>query len=889
MGQKKWNGKKTICRSITFFNDYIPIRARTRDDTELCAFGIVDGVKVGDAFVHDDTKNSIIDQIWKDQKLFSGSLEGKYNAQRVYIVRWEEEEVERAFWEGDALPFFFFCRVQCDGDKCAFMQDRRRWEDSRNGNEIEIKTYLTYDNTDMFIVVRAAKYSKGAEEINRLHQEAGFVLQRNRQCILKNSFTVMAVRYSWINKVTTSEILKWNQDIIESVYIRFIERKGGSIGQVEKKIKSDIPGINCQRWPILGTDDEMILLSNVGWGDFLSLYNEKTGLFGNRYESGSIYNQNAAGVTTQICVSVETTEKNKLFYVNNNNDSDIDKEIRIFNSKTASLKDKLKKINDGSHDINELNIILNALPKYSGEMFNDYVFFPLLKVLDTLFDLMIRQRECSSRGLDKAPFYDFLTGFCFYTQHTMLTDRHTAQIMGFNAKIYDIPVKLNALYNALLYRLTSILNHNYLKNGQSKVIYDFIALPGLADFVNVVELYKEVSDKKRLIKVEIPESSFYDVRGMITILSHEAAHYVGREMRSRSTRTEVVILSYAHVYVQYIENIQSLTGYKRELWEENKARMINLLYKFIYRRIKDSEQKLQIRDKDDIDYFVKLIPQIRYATIDIIEKELSTVFAPIIWEEKEETEKQKLLDKMQAASWKFVVVSGLTEFTEVSSQNILGALMKLYEESFADLMSILILQMDVDEYVSGIINCAESQGMDIRTLEKTEVCLRISAVLGCILGFRTLADTEYLEEQLLPANPVCDKWRQKLSKLETVNYEKMPNWQKIVQRALWLWNSKMHSNYPQKKYDANVYSALIYDDVVLEYATGYLKLCMRKFVENNADKDFVKKVTRIRELFKEFGGDTETKNRKSESSSGEDQIITMIKFIEDYRRDLLLK
>lgn len=873
MEQKKG---KNICRPITFINDYMPISGKRRERDEFCAFGVVDGIRVDNPLPLDDTKNSITNQIWEDQEKFNKGLEGKYNAQRVYIVRWEEEEAERSFWEGNERPFFFFCRVQCDGDKMLFMRDRTSWEGSLQSNEIAIKTYLTYDNTDLFIVIRASQYSKGAEVINQLHRNQGFAEQGENTCILKNSFTVMAVRYSWIKQVIASDMQKWNQDIIENVYIRLIEREGGDIGNIERQIKIKIN--NCQRWPVLGTDDEMIVLTKVGWGDFLSLYNEENGIFGDRFGEDSVYNINAAGVTTQLCVQLDNLGKKPFFSQKDDNEEKKKNEIKsIFDCKVESLNKKLEKIKKSPYGFNELNIILNALPKYSGEMFNDYVFFPLLKILDTLLDLMLQRIKLGLKKQERESFYIFLTGFIFYTQHTILTDRHTAQTMGFNVRIYDIPVKLNALYNALLYRLVPVLKGTSQKKGQNgdDVDYDFIAMPGMADFVKVVELFKDVSDRKRLIKVVIPESGFYDVRKMMTILSHEVAHYAGREMRSRNARTDAVIFSYVHVYIEYIEKIQSLAGYEKEIWQENKTRLINMIYKAIYIEIRKRERKEGKTYKDNIDYFMKLRPQLYSVIVDIIDRELSTVFAPLLWKEKDK--KQELLAKIQEASWKFIVASTINKSTAVSSEVCFEALMNLYEESFADLMSILILQIGVEEYITGIIEYAEGQEMSFETLKETDACLRISVVLGCILGFDTSDSENELKGEFLSESPVRGMWLQELEELGDEESGEMAPWQIMVQTALWLWYRNT-CEVAEKKFENTIYSALLYDNYVLERAAEYLKLCMMKFVENQNDKEFEENINKIRGLFRRF--------EKKEGCSGEDQILAAMEFIEAYRRDL---
>lgn len=56
---------KNICRPITFINDYMPIRGKNNDKPEFCAFGIVDGIEVGNAFALDDAGAGITDRIWE--------------------------------------------------------------------------------------------------------------------------------------------------------------------------------------------------------------------------------------------------------------------------------------------------------------------------------------------------------------------------------------------------------------------------------------------------------------------------------------------------------------------------------------------------------------------------------------------------------------------------------------------------------------------------------------------------------------------------------------------------------------------------------------------------------------------------------------------------------
>ncbi len=877
--------KRTLCRPITFYNDYMPVFGEG-SKAEFSAFGIVDGVQVGDILLNDDNAGeSITDCIWKSQKQFNNEHEDSNSAHRIYIVRYDTEKEERIFWEGDIWPFFFFCRIQFDKDKIFFMKDRSYLENYQCP-EMKIRTYLTYDNTDLFVVIRTSKYVTGVEMINRFHQNRNFV-RYGHECILKNSFSVMAVRNEWISYVAENEKEKWNTEKIDRVYIRLIERKEGDIDHIFNAIEISLKR-SLNRWPVLGTDDEMIVLSEIGWGDFLSLYEKKTGIFGDRYSENSIYKNNAAGVTTQICVKLpngdKATDKN-MAACSCGQDSQREKNeshLNLFKARLNGLQKKLIKLKEQDNNyISELNIILGAMPKYSGEMFNDYIFFPLLKILDKLLDLMIEKKIVRKQQMDKEGFHEFLTGFCFYAQNTMLTDKHTAQILGFNVKIYDVPVKLNAFYNAYLYRITDVLNIQKRNSISTHVDYDFFALPGMEDKVTVEELYSGCSDTKRLMKASIPEYCFYDVRFMMIVLAHEAAHYVGREFRRREKRTEMFIASYVHIFIKHIEKFGGLCEFDESEWKECEGRLIYIIYDCLCREVDeqffmgnrmDKKQSFiyEIADSDggeyeyfdtfskrrtkNINYFEELVSDLQIIMKENVIENLEVIFAPLLL--KESSEKTNIFERIRKVSWRFVIHSN--EYTIVASIPVLNSLRALYAESFADLMSVLILRMSAEEYIKGIIESAEYQNMDLETLLNTDAMVRIAAVLVCICKDEK-RDLGY-------------KWKQELNQTK-VNSK----WGRVAQSALFIYMKD--ENEKKQKYEDNVYCAMKYDTLVLEHTVEYLQFCMEAFdnhYQNHvSDLD---KVNDLRELFQIFA--------PNGSVSGEEQIIEIVRFIEKYKTDL---
>lgn len=116
------------------------------------------------------------------QKTWRHQLEGKYAAQKIYVVRYDDVDIEREFWEDDQLPFFFFCRIQCGKDKMPFLKDRGEFEKRLNtSGKTEGITYLTYDNSDLFVVIKAIDYESGAGLIHLLHKNINLAMNTDRK------------------------------------------------------------------------------------------------------------------------------------------------------------------------------------------------------------------------------------------------------------------------------------------------------------------------------------------------------------------------------------------------------------------------------------------------------------------------------------------------------------------------------------------------------------------------------------------------------------------------------------------------------------------------------------------------------------------------------------
>lgn len=225
---------------------------------------------------------------------------------------------------------------------------------------------------------------------------------------------------------------------------------------------------DVQRTSVLGVDDEQIMIKEGGWADFLSLYRKNGGVFCNCNKK---YRAIWAGTTTTIYTKLPNIKdklQNKGIRFCGEMPGGKQKMEKIlekskerkkwYNNQKKSLLEILKELQTQSIDKNfkEINIILNSVPRYAGELFNDYIFFSILPPLKFLLCLMLEDLKIGF--LNMRDYYDFLKAFCMYVQGSLASDRHTIQTIDFNSKIYEVPAKLIAFYSAYIHLVKKILS-----------------------------------------------------------------------------------------------------------------------------------------------------------------------------------------------------------------------------------------------------------------------------------------------------------------------------------------------------------------------------------------------------------------------------------------------
>lgn len=320
-------------------------------------------------------------------------------AQVIYAVKYDDEDREAEFWKEDLeniTPFVFFMRIQCEGNVEELWKQRRKFEEKLEGlsgtEKIKVNVYLTYNNSDILLVLKSATYQEGMDLIHILHCNRNLLSNtQGNWCKLKNSFSVLTVKQDFIDTIDLENRTKNTEEIIEEVDIRLIEKTAGGIDRIEKylreKYQRDLNDKNFIRKQILGADDEVFSFYNISWKVFLSFFRSTEGILNN---ANSYYKDSLSGTTTAFPIQLNIIEKSKQEEMRIKENQEIPKSANYANY-IKEMWEKLNKIRNTEQAewYKELFVIMNALTKFKQPIFSDYIFVTIIQPLNCLLEFVL--------------------------------------------------------------------------------------------------------------------------------------------------------------------------------------------------------------------------------------------------------------------------------------------------------------------------------------------------------------------------------------------------------------------------------------------------------------------------------------------------------------------
>ena len=753
-----------ICRAFTLYNDSALPGNTEANQGEYVSFGYYDGISVSRNLFEEVNGKYTFSFLWKYCDDISNKADGTYLSQIVYAFRTDEnEEYEADFWKNDdsEYPFMFFSFVQLKNKKHDSLKKLSEFEAALNeinsSRKCQIITYLTLDSSDLILIIRCGEYETGAEIIDDFHSsQENNLFEEYMGCNIGYCYTVASIDRAFLN---CKDKVKTLTGEIANVQIYMIEQMPKSIQAIYDELKDTINTygiIKPAGMPVLGCNDEVLLLENIPWNKFLIHYMDKTGCLNH---SSKIYADNLVEVTTIIGSrrknqnpgNVEKSSNNKIHF------GVCEKLLNNFRS-VAEYYPNIRK---------SVTQILCSLRKFENEHFPPYLYSSLIHSVDMMIDIL---QEAATNGLkDNAAEYFFQCQKAFYLsiQNTARVDRQFTQTPDFDMRMYDVPVKLVMFFIAYINAIKEYLSKAGEMNEEEAHKYEFLLCPGGAYSTQVTELFQLISEKNRMFLVEIPEHQIYNIKLMLIMLGHEVAHIVGKEIRNRNGRMEKAIGITAKLAVSYMKNaLETWKNHKWEeciayvcssttVWEEIENQITDGLKKFLdedylKRYLKeeyhDNGKRTAMGDKIERlikrkEYSAELSYLLAKGLQQFMENESDKLWERIKYRCKNylnatdksdfQASQYQLQEKMHEITRK-IVIGDQIDAEVFSAINTIGMMMNVFSESFADLAVVQITGMPWQDYIGAAITCQKQQNFRFDTTKDSEWLLRMGLVVACM-------------------------------------------------------------------------------------------------------------------------------------------------------------
>lgn len=851
-----------ICRPILLHNEFMPAKPGMRK-WDYRAWGYHDGITIGKSI---EISNSASMKEIFELCVNNEEEMNPYFTQFLFGFHTDKAK-EEEFWKNE-LPFTYLCLLQfaeSDVEKYRNYLESEPFIEKElkllkhQGEQISIVVYYSMDNTDLMMIVKCEKSETGAKLINDMHRNAG-----GHPFKLRNSYSVLAIRSSDID---TPCKFSENNEKIDLVELRAVERKADSIGRLYKILKDNLDNkelqITVERKSLLGTEDESIIIRNIRWRELIPYYQSDTGVLNNSNECSQDY---ANAISTKIMFSLENMD---ILEDNSLSNGDNMKSFFLCDLIFKEIKDIYDNRNDEKSHAEKKNLIMltNALRRfeyanYSGKAFSDYNFYPMFFPFYMFIKLLGKHT-----GNYSSWYYDFMKGMKLCTQNFAKPDRVYLQVTDFNMKYFDVPTKYVTIYSAYMYYMKKGLNTNPECN------YEFLVCPGVNNRVEVREIMPRTFENGRLFFAEIPERQTYDFNLMFIILGHETAHFVGRKIRMREARKSSIIKTCSRAVSIAMKNyIIYRNGWKTEeisdpKWqklEENLIKWLNFYVNkncdknymdnnYYYDDISQENWQTNIDSGDKSCDHTDALEAVLFDSIrDMLLNKGENIFGFVIQKgltgevdlksRDEYYEKQSSIIRECTASF---VERRNSKNTNLTLEQVLNNLMYLMKECYADIIAILTLEISLNDYLRAFMETIEAAGETWECIENTNALPRIAIVMvvlnysmkekkDCEEGFRWVdEENRKIENEDIKCLEVCAK-----KFVKEYIKENFDAGSGIIDPRIMITNSMN----------------IVYDSYILKEIVSYLLKCRKQYIElmhpNEGNVENIKSIERVREFYR---------------------------------------
>lgn len=765
------NLENDICRAITFINYHIPL-VPDLDNEELkeqyLTLGFFDGMiteRVNVVYREHGLK-----ELWKYGLKRTKQSKGYYSYQNTFCFsqdEWNEPYTDSEFWgestdEKYPLTFVVFLQVrEYSSGTDAIAEQCRAFNGIAQSTleEGESYTYSTVDKNDFVVCIKCRKYKNAVEAIKKLHGIEKKVVY---------SYTVFSIANQVLEKLSEGNYQDLYQENIKSICLKgitnsfdpehgltldqryyefcskLVERLFGKPIEELKNAGKEIYDYNI--YDILGEDDFRLIARDVKLGNILQqfaaggmlCYWEKN-FQAYLFSSGLVLNTETDRLDS---IASGYLEKNYIYMKENFSFT----RCQELQNRMKRIMEVVIKYNDGMDEkmvtcCQAAWQLLQSLKTLEMAPVKRYDFWSLYHPLSLLISILELKMEDASGGngnsvrtceiFETQEIYDFIQKVSMTFHGTLRTDIQFFQIRDFNVTIHYAPAKLRAFY--ALWTLEVSRYYNEFCEPGSRNEYSFIFSPGMFRWTGVQELLLHYREKKRLMLITIPERHLYLPKWLLIIIAHEVSHFVGYVTRNRPARHRAWLKICARVLALEMYRFQYdgyPAVYKNKI-EERVSEDFYLFRAFVTQLVREedtirqksgfyphefhSENSFEIIEetfrKLGWNYIEKFVADDCEKTADFLRRKTGMNMLKQSEKNAELHKIRKLSGQMYAQQ---LILYDLFQYGALRS--ILNVIRHISFESYADLMAILTLDLEPQEYIASFVK----GGMGLAELTEEE-------------------------------------------------------------------------------------------------------------------------------------------------------------------------
>lgn len=573
---------KNVCRAITFINYHIPIRLDegvSNDFPEYTTIGFFDGMlteRLKLDYASDDLK-----VLWKYSLRKTAENRGYYSFQNIFGFsddEWNQRSqgqgwTDEQFWSKEAderypLAFVVFLQLKdyvteqgSISKQCKAFNGKV--DEILGGNGISY-TYGTVDKNDFIVCVKCRRYEQAVSAIKALHATEERVIY---------SYSIFSVRGSVLRELGEPKYGFLFKEQIASICLKGItnsydsasvalDRKyrtlcGKLVEQLyeEDELKEGILNSDARRlYDILGDNDFRLIARNVNLGKLLRQYAPEGVL--SYSEKKFPYYLFSSNLVLNTLNGLTDEEKDQI------SDEYLKTQIRNMEGEFVSprcdeLVKRIPEIQEGLQNGKEnedekivtfchaLFQLIQSLKVLESAPTKKYDFLSLYSPFEFLVQILEEKLKKSGKNgvAQEETIYEFIHTISMTLHGILRTDIQFFQTRDFNAIVHYAPAKLRAYYAAWTLKLKDF----YKGFGETPHQYSFVFAPGMYKGTSVKELFTDYREQKRLMLMTVPERHLYIPRWLIVVIAHEVSHFVGRGLRERRIRHELLLKMSARI------------------------------------------------------------------------------------------------------------------------------------------------------------------------------------------------------------------------------------------------------------------------------------------------------------------------------------------------------